>query len=308
MIINKTLSVAALSFFALSTTALAQPTSGASYGSPWSSNFLSGPSLTPEISRWEIRRYLGLPPEDAYDDIDDEIEDHLDDGMSAKDPHIVELEHMLDKLDNELAHRVWTGKAPCGSYLFVQLGGDFGINNHISSLDILGADGSHSSLGNGYMGGFGFRARLAHGVDGELSVGYHGGLGYGFSPDSTLHIKNDASAVSTLFNVKFYPGEVIAPMRPYTYYPGSSVPRRTLFYVEAGGGFSVNTLDRTKLNNGVSTINGDTRVSPAYDAGAGSKFDLTPMHYPRVFIDLGYRYTNLGQFHSGLHPDNRGPS
>lgn len=235
---------------------------------------------------------------DVYDDVEDDLDDHEYFG-DGSEKHIHDLKRMLDRLDNELEHRATHGFIfPCGGYAFAQAAGLFSSSNHLLSNDIFGADGSNASLGSGYMFGLGAGAPIVRGLNAEATFGYYGGLGLDFSPDKTLSLKNNAHSYTALFNLRAFPSQLIPATKPYTSYPGSSSFPRTDLYIEAGGGFSINSFGGTTLSNGT-TIGDNTNVSGAYDVGLGVKLDLAPVKLPKTFIDIGYRYTSLGTFNSG---------
>ena len=84
-------------------------------------------------------------------------------------------------------------------------------------------------------------------------------------------------------------------------------------YVTAGVGFARNKLTSwTRTANPdnpttrpVRTFSGDTSVDLAWSVGAGVTYDLGQVKRP-MFLDMSYRYFNLGEVEGGTAPDDPG--
>ena len=176
-------------------------------------------------------------------------------------------------------------------YVRGDIGGAFGTDTTFKNLPALpGGAGSTqpSTLGNSIMygGGVGvrfnpmFRSDIT--VDGIRRLNIEGTNARAGGVTSSAHVGSVVGLVNGYFDLNGMWPNIFGRFQPY---------------IDAGVGIARNDLSRTSFAlNGVSTsVTSHAVTQFAWGAGAGVAYAIRP----GLLVDIGYKYLDLGEMHSG---------
>lgn len=181
-----------------------------------------------------------------------------------------------------------------------------GINTGYAVSQDLGADFNKHDAGSSYIVGGEVGYQFTPNLRTDLGIGYDGSFySKSTSVTPTGSVDSGGNPISTVVTQKTSISSL--PVMANAYLDAgnfsSLVP-----YIMAGLGFSVNQTDKTKTvgfsqsvlatapaNNLTGSLDGATRVSFAWQVGAGASYDIGQ----KLKLDVGYRYVDLGQVKTG---------